>query len=207
MKNNYIYRLIAGAYDLLDIVYFKNYEHSPRKAVVEAIAPNDRILDLCTGTATNAIAISQAFPSAKIVGVDLSGEMLQVARAKAAKAHIQNIELYKMDAAQMRFDAESFDKILLSLVLHEMDEHLRRKIITEAKRVLKKNGRIIITEWERSSKRHQRLLFLPIHLLEPKSYRELLTMDLSAYFKGFGLKVESCVHCDYSKVITLALDE
>lgn len=183
MKTNFFYYLIAGGYDLLDVIYFRNYDNSPRKAVMDAIAPEDAILDLCTGTATNAIAISQGLPGTRVVGVDLSRNMLQVAKRKIEKAGIDNIKLYEMDATQMPFASESFDKILLSLVLHEMDENLRGKIIREAERVLKKDGRIILTEWERSPQLSRRLLFLPIHLLEPKPYREFLTKDLYSYFE------------------------
>lgn len=207
MKTNFFYYLIAGGYDLLDVIYFRNYDNSPRKAVMDAIAPEDAILDLCTGTATNAIAISQGLPGTRVVGVDLSRNMLQVAKRKIEKAGIDNIKLYEMDATQMPFASESFDKILLSLVLHEMDENLRGKIIREAERVLKKDGRIILTEWERSPQLSRRLLFLPIHLLEPKPYREFLTKDLYSYFEKHGLKIEKYIHCDYTKVLVLKLAE
>ena len=205
MQTNFFYQLIAGTYDLLDVIYFRNDNNSPRKAVMEAIAPEDKILDLCTGTAANAIAISQALPGTRIVGIDLSRNMLQVASGKIEKAGIANIRLLEMDATQTHFASESFDKILLSLVLHEMDEPLRGKIISEAKRVIKKDGRIILTEWERSPQRSRRLLFLPIHLLEPKPYREFLGKDLAAYFEEHGLIVEKYIHCDYTKVLVLKL--
>ena len=203
MKTNLFYKLIAGVYDLLDVIYFRNYDKSPRKAVIEAISKNDKILDLCTGTATNAINISKVNPTAEIIGVDLSKNMFQVAKAKIEKADIKNIKLYEMDATEMSFVPESFDKILLSLILHEMDEELRSKIINEAKRVLKKDGKIIITEWERSTKLSRRLRFLPIHLLEPKPYREFLKKDLYSYFAKHGLKIEKYTHCDYTKVLVL----
>lgn len=203
MKTNLIYKLIARVYDLLDIIYFKNYSKSPRKAVIESINPKDKILDLCTGTATNAIAISKAVHTAEIIGVDLSENMLQVAREKIEKDNIENIKLYKMDATQTNFESKSFDKILLSLILHEMDEELRSKIIREANRVLKKDGEIIITEWESSTSLLKRLIFMPIHLLEPKPYREFLTKDLYSYFEQCGLKIEKYIHCDYTKVIIL----
>lgn len=61
MKTNVFYKVIAGVYDLLDVVYFRNYEKSPRKAVIEAISPNDIILDLCTGTATKYSARPNGF--------------------------------------------------------------------------------------------------------------------------------------------------
>ena len=203
MKTNIFYKFIASIYDLLDVIYFRNYDRSPRKAVIEAISENDKILDLCTGTATNAMGISKAIPTSEIVGVDLSENMLKVAREKLKKANIKNITLYQMDATKLSFKSESFDKILLSLILHEMDEELRSKILSEAKRVLKQDGRIIITEWERSSKLSQRLLFMPIHLLEPKPYHEFINKDLYTYFTKHGLQIEEYIHCDYTRVLIL----
>ena len=203
MKTNIFYKFIASVYDLLDVIYFRNYDRSPRKAVIEAISENDKILDLCTGTATNAMGISRAIPTSEIVGVDLSENMLKVAREKLKKSNIKNITLYQMDATKLSFKSESFDKILLSLILHEMDEELRSKILSEAKRALKKNGKIIITEWERSSKLSQRLLFMPIHLLEPKPYREFITKDLYSYFEKHDLQIEEYIHYDYTRVIIL----
>lgn len=203
MKIEFIYKVIANVYDLIDAVYFRNYERSPRKAVIEEISENDEILDLCTGTATNAIGIAKARPKTKIVGIDLSGNMLKVARNKVKKAEVENIKLYEMDVTQMDFNSECFDKILISLVLHELDEELASKIITEAKRVLKNNGEIIITEWEPSEQFIKRLLFAPIHYLEPKSYRKFIKEDLYSYFIKFGLQVKKYKHCDYTKVISL----
>lgn len=205
MKANLFYKMIARVYDLLDVIYFRNYNRSPRKAVIEAISEKDKILDLCTGTATNAIEISKAIPTAKIIGVDLSENMLRVAKEKVEKAEIKKIRLFQMDATNMNFESGSFDKILISLVLHEMDEELRSKIINEAKRVLKKDGKIIITEWEQCEKLSRRLLFLPIHILEPKVYREFLKKDLYSYFSEYGLQIEEYTHCDYTKVITLKI--
>ena len=46
---------MSGFYDLLDVIYFRKYETSPRKVVNESIKPGDKILDLCTGTGTNAV--------------------------------------------------------------------------------------------------------------------------------------------------------
>ena len=149
------------------------------------------------------MGISRAIPTSEIVGIDLSENMLRVASEKLKKANIKNISLYQMDATKLSFKSESFDKILLSLILHEMDEELRSKILSEAKRALKKDGRIIITEWERSSKLSQQLLFMPIHLLEPKPYREFITKDLYSYFEKHDLQIEEYIHCDYSRVIIL----
>ncbi len=201
MNTKWFYRLTAWAYDLLDVIYFNNYERSPRKAVLDAINPDDTVLDLCAGTGANAVRIGKSRPDAKIVGVDLSREMLKIARKKAKKNAVHNIKLYEMDATDMRFKDNCFDKISISLVLHELDVELAEKLILEARRVLKDNGEIIITEWEPSKELWRRVLFAPIAIFEPKPYKTFVKKDLVEYFKQFGLEVAQTKHCDYTKVL------
>ena len=203
MNLELVYKLISKVYDLLDVIYFRDYEKSPRKVVLESIAEQDRILDLCTGTATSSINIAKAKTSVEIIGIDLSNDMLKVAKNKVKRAGISNLKLYQMDATQLGFESYSFDKVLLSLILHELNEELAAKIIEEAKRVLKDNGEIINTEWEPSQQLSKKILFAPLHYLEPKSYRKFIKKDLYLYFEGYGLKIQQYQHCDYTKVVVL----
>lgn len=203
MNSKLFYKVMSEFYDLLDVIYFRKYETSPRKVVFDTIGKKDNVLDLCTGTATNAIAIAKKNPNAKIVGVDLSKDMLVVAREKVNKENLANVRLYRMDATQMNFKDESFDKVLLSLVLHETDEELAKKIIKEAMRVMKPDGELVVTEWERSDNFIKKILFIPIEILEPKPYKTFVTKDHKKYFKEFGLEQVECKHCDYSKVMRL----
>ena len=207
MDSKLFYKAMSGFYDLIDIVYFRDYENSPRKVVLESIGNEERVLDLCTGTATNALKIAKSKPLSEIIGIDLSKDMLKIAQGKVKKSKVQNIKLYHMDATNMRFQDKFFDKILLSLVLHEVEENLAEKILTEAKRVLKDDGEIIVTEWEKSRKFSRRALFLPIDILEPKPFKSFIEKDLYRYFERYGLKVVSEVHCDYSRVLKLKRSE
>ena len=207
MSSIALYQAISKVYDLLDITYFRNKEHSPRKAVLERIGDKDHVLDLCTGTATNAINIAKAKPSTEITGIDLSDKMLEVGKAKVKKALLPNVSLKQMDATALEFKAASFDTVLISLVLHELDEDLAGRLILEAKRVLKDNGRIIVTEWEKPEKSLRRALFAPVALLEPKPYRSFIKKDMYKFFAAFGLRVEEYVHCDYSRVMVLSKGE
>ena len=203
MKSEIFYKTMSKFYDLVDVIYFRNYSNSPRKVVFETIENGDSVLDLCTGTATNALKIAKANSLSKVTGIDLSKDMLKIARKKAHKADISNIKLYRMDATKLKFKDNCFDKILLSLVLHEIDDDLADSIINEAKRVLKDDGEIIITEWERSKKWLNKILFLPIEILEPKPDKAFISKDLKTYFEKYGLIVKSEKHCDYSKVLIL----
>ena len=201
MNTKLFYNLTAWAYDLLDVIYFNNYVMSPRKAVFDAIKPDDTILDLCTGTGANAVRIGEKQPDTRIIGVDLSKGMLKIAKEKAKKKDVHNIKLYQMDATDMRFKDKCFDKISISLVLHELDDELAEKLLLEARRVLKDDGEIIITEWEPSKELWRRMLFAPVALLEPKSYKTFIKKDLYVYFKQFGLEVAQIKYCDYTKVL------
>mgnify|MGYP003548491579 CR=1 FL=1 len=124
-------------------------------------------------------------------------------KEKVNKENLANVRLYRMDATQMNFKDESFDKVLLSLVLHETDEELAKKIIKEAMRVMKPDGELVVTEWERSDNFIKKILFIPIEILEPKPYKTFVTKDHKKYFKEFGLEQVECKHCDYSKVMRL----
>ena len=203
MNSALFYKAMSKFYDLLDVIYFRKYDTSPRKVVNEAIQDNDKILDLCTGTGTNAVNIAKRNASIKVVGVDLSKNMLAIAESKIKKEKLLNIELFLMDAANLSFEDECFDKVLLSLVLHEMDEGIAARIMKEAIRVLKPDGEIVITEWERSSKFFRKVIFSPIEVLEPKPYKSFVVKNLYSYFGGFGLTVAEETHCDYSKVLRL----
>lgn len=203
MNSVLFYKVMSGFYDLLDVIYFRKYETSPRKIVNKSIVSGDKVLDLCTGTGTNAVNIAKRDNSVILKGVDISKDMLVIAKSKAKKEKLNNIKFYEMDATNMRFKDKCFDKILLSLVLHETDEDLAAKMIKEAIRVLKDDGEIIVTEWERSSDVIKKILFFPIEILEPKPYKSFVVKNLYAYFDEFGLEVIEEAHCDYSKVLKL----
>ena len=197
------YQIIAKAYDLLDVTYFRDYDRSPRKAVLERIGENDAVLDLCCGTATNAINIAKTNHTVKVTGIDLSEKMLDIGKAKVKKANLSNVTLKQMDATTLEFPDDTFDKVLISLVLHELDENLAEHLILEAKRVLKDDGRIVVTEWEKQEKKSRRVLFAPIALLEPKPYKSFIRKDMYSFFAAFGLSVDEYIHCDYSRVLVL----
>jgi ubiquinone/menaquinone biosynthesis C-methylase UbiE len=95
------YGAIAGIYDLLDVVLFRVPARNPRMGLGRALRPEIRsVIDLCTGTGANSIAIAKSDEMRRVVGVDLSANMLGIASRKAEKAIVRNIELHRMDAAR-----------------------------------------------------------------------------------------------------------
>jgi len=200
------YELISKCYDLLDVVYFRRNKRNPRQAMLSMI-PEDKemnIVELCTGTASNSILIAKNRPLAKIYGVDRSKGMLEIAFSKIVKANLFNLEVRCRDATKTGLKAGQFDRALISLVLHESSPELAEAILTEAKRLIKKDGRLLILEWEKPKSLWQRILFYPIMKLEPKGFDEFVEMDFNAYFRKHGLQLMKTVHCDYSRVFEVA---
>ena len=195
------YQFISKGYRLLDLVYFRKKGTSPRQAL-QSMIPNEKVkvLDICCGTGENSIEVAKNHPKAQIVGIDLSKEMLSFAKKNIARHKLNNIRVKVGDAIATGFKDKLFDHAIISLVLHEVEEDLADGILSEAKRVLKDEGELIVLEWEIPKKLGQRIIFLPIQLLEPKPFKKLMRVNKAEYFKAHGFELIEEVHCDYSCV-------
>ena len=199
-----MYSAISKVYDLLEVLYFRKKERSPREAMIKHIPEGKvKVLDICTGTATNNILIAEKRKEAQLYGIDISKEMLKIADKKILKKNINNIKNYIMDATNIKFERETFDIVIVSLVLHEIDDKLASNILNEAKRVLKPNGRILVLEWEKPNTLLKNIIFLPILLLEPKGFKEFIQKDFNKYFSEKDLEIEDIEQCDYSRVFII----
>lgn len=72
---------------------------------------NLNILDLSCGTGNIAILLAKKFKTSKIIGVDLSASMIEVAQNKAKEEKLTNISFEKADVDKLRFEENSFDII------------------------------------------------------------------------------------------------
>ena len=83
------------------------------------------------------------YPStSRVVGIDLSEEMLEHARRRAASLPHRDITLRYMDAEKLDFPDDSFDCVTIPYVL-SVTPHPER-LVAEARRVCRKGGMIII---------------------------------------------------------------
>lgn len=199
-----VYTIISKFYDLLDVIYFRDKGINPRNAILKFIPDEPvMILDVCCGTISNTITIARVKPKAKIVGIDRSDEMLKIAKKKIKKEHLKNITVENTDAANTRYPDESFDYLIIGLVLHEMETDLAGKILAEAHRLLKSNGKLIVLEWEKADSFWKRLIFFPIKVLEPAPFKRFFAMDKLSYFRENYFEVKEQRHCDYSVVFEM----
>ena len=84
-----------------------------RLVEIAAIRSQETVLDVATGTGHSAIALSTFVgANGRVTGIDLSPDMLQVARENVNKAGLDNIDLQLGDAENLSFEDESFDKVV-----------------------------------------------------------------------------------------------
>ena len=103
-----------------------------------------RILDLGCGDGYYSIYLNKR--GADVVGVDLSSNMVKLAKKNAKKNGLE-IPFYEIDGNKLNFSDEYFDMVLTVVVLqHVIGEFELNKLIKEVRRVLTKCGIVIIFE-------------------------------------------------------------
>ena len=100
-----------------------------------------KVLDVGCGTGSDLELYHQA--GCNVYGIDLSPAMLKVARRKFG----ESADLKLCDAAQLPFQNESFDLVLSTFTLHEMHHEHRSAVVQEMIRVVKRNGRLLLTDF------------------------------------------------------------
>ena len=89
------------------------------------------VLDVCTGTGAQAFAFGKR--GYKVIGIDLSPDMLKVARQKNKYG---NVEFKVADAVNIPFEDNSFEVSCISMALHDMPHGSRHEVLDEMKKVL-----------------------------------------------------------------------
>ena len=106
-----------------------------------------RILDIGATLGQNVIPISQAFPDAEVVALDVGGPMLRYGLARAKSMGVENTHFVQADASDLsRYPDASFDWVQTTMFLHELSYASMRAIFRESYRVLKPGGIVLHVE-------------------------------------------------------------
>ena len=138
---------ISEEYDDLNRVISLGSDVSWRKKVIKLVSEKnvETVLDIATGTGDLALQFAEKTDAKKIVGLDLSNGMLQVARKKVSgKPYSNKVEFIQGDSEELPFEDNSFDAITVSFGIRNFEN--LEKGLSEILRVLRKGGIFVILE-------------------------------------------------------------
>jgi len=142
---------IAPRYDFLNHFLSLGIDHLWRRKAVSklAAARPELVLDVATGTADLAIAALRLKPK-KVIGVDISREMLASGRVKLKKRGLDDrIELLDGDSEALDFPDAQFDAALCAYGVRNFEN--LQKGLSEVRRVLKPGALFVVLEFSRPS--------------------------------------------------------
>ncbi|MCE1200906.1 MAG: bifunctional demethylmenaquinone methyltransferase/2-methoxy-6-polyprenyl-1,4-benzoquinol methylase UbiE [Bacteroidia bacterium] len=143
---------IAHKYDFLNHFLSVNIDKLWRKKVVKTVAATNpsKVLDVATGTADLAIALSR-FSYAEITGIDISRKMLDVGDQKLARKKLNNrIKLMQADSENLPFADETFDAVMVAFGVRNFEDLDRG--LSEMFRVTRKGGMVAVLEFSKPNK-------------------------------------------------------
>ena len=193
---------------LINLILYGNYKKLQEAALAEfesGLSGRTLKISCCYGSLTPAIAARVAHAGGTFDLVDITPAQLENARRKVGKNPA--VTMHRMNATALEFPDHSFDNVLLFFLLHEEPQEVREQTMTEALRVLKPEGKLVIVDFGKVARWHPfRYLWLPfLGILEPfavpmwrKELQDILPVQMSkrtwkkeSYFGGLFQKLVS----------------
>jgi len=131
------YRRWSSVYD----VVFGGVSSAGRKRAADLVnrLPGRSVLEVGVGTG---LALPRYTPNKRIIGIDLSTEMLALARRRVEELNLRNIDgLMEMDAEATDFSDGQFDTAVAMFVASVVPNP--RRLLTELRRVVRPGGNIL----------------------------------------------------------------
>jgi len=130
-------------------------EKSLRKRSLELLKlqMGEKVLEIGFGRGTALIEISKAVgESGEVYGIDLTPEMLRIAKKNLARNHVFNVKLKEGDARNLPYKENYFDVVYMASTLELFDIPDIPTVLNEIKRVLKPTGRVCIVSIPREGR-------------------------------------------------------
>ena len=143
-----VFDTIATGYDHAALRFFSFA--ADRVIKILSPTPGQKILDIATGTGAIAIACAQVVkPDGRVMAIDLSQSMLDMALINAQRMGLNNIDQFQMDADALEFGKNYFNHSVCSFGLFFLPN--MHKALTEWIRVTKPGGKVVFTSFSEQS--------------------------------------------------------
>jgi alkylated DNA repair protein alkB family protein 8 len=161
---------------------------------IETLSKDDVILDIGCGNGRHLIPC--AYKVNKIIGLDISIELLKIVYKKKINNKLKNISLLHSNFQYLPIKNNSVDAVLFIASLHNIYKRKNRiRSLIELRRILKKNGKALISVWSKWQDKY-RSYFINKLFFNIKKKNEF--GDINIYWKKDNLNIPRFYHL-YSK--------
>ena len=187
----------AAWYDRIAPIYERYVRWLPRGAVGRLVEeldprPGETVLEIGPGPGTELVELCERVgPTGRVVGVDVSGEMIELARARLERRGFgDRATLIHGDARSLDHVADgTVDAIFAASVLESLPPDGRRAVLGECRRILAPDGRLGVLSLARSERLPARL-YAGCRRLLPGAV-DCRQIDLVAVLEAAGFAVRS----------------
>jgi demethylmenaquinone methyltransferase / 2-methoxy-6-polyprenyl-1,4-benzoquinol methylase len=155
-----MFNSIAGKYDFMNRFLSAGTDMGWRKKAIRLLKKDQpkKILDVATGTADMAILTCKLLKPDQVVGIDISGEMLEIGKKKIEKEGLTHkIQLHVGDSETIKFTHNTFDGVMVAFGVRNFEN--LEKGLAEMLRVLKPGGQLLILEFSKPRRKAVRSLY------------------------------------------------